>query len=67
MNQNDVTLNPRTVGGLSQTRIAGGGLKTAPRKISKTAQRSDKWQTALDKARQDLEEIIRLFLASGQK
>ena len=55
-------LNPRTVGGLSQTRSAGGGVENHHPEISKTAQRSDNRQTALDRARQDLEEIQRSFL-----
>ena len=46
---------------LSQTRSAGGWVENRPPKISKTAQRSDKRQTALDRARQDLEEILGYF------
>ena len=44
-----------------------GVLKTSLPKISKTAQRSDKRQTALDRARQDLAEIYRSLLCSGKK
>ena len=55
--------NPRTDGGLSHLSSDGGGRVPAPPDISKTTQRSDKRQTALDRARQDLEEILRSFLS----
>ena len=43
-------INPRTAGGLSHLRTAGGGAHMCPPANSKTTQRIDKRKKALDRS-----------------